>query len=172
MAPGNNNEQQPNENPAPDHENWIQAMGQELNLQFDPADLAGERPVGQPENQAPPEVRVNDADAQQPPQPGQPMMPPLAVPMQNRPNEQPKAGSRMQVEYKDNGTMVIDPYSVPRTIATAHGAGLDGVRHAVYAPTRYSTDVEGKITPPLQGDALADKLLAVVVRDTCRLTPT
>ncbi|WP_208609082.1 protein kinase domain-containing protein [Pseudovibrio denitrificans] len=159
MAPGNNNEQQPNENPAPDHENWIQAMGQELNLQFDPADLAGERPVGQPENQAPPEVRVNDADAQQPPQPGQPMMPPLAVPMQNRPNEQPKAGSRMQVEYKDNGTMVIDPYSVPRTIATAHGAGLDGVRHAVYAPTRYSTDVEGKITPPLQGDALARQAL-------------
>ncbi|MGH0000839.1 protein kinase domain-containing protein [Pseudovibrio ascidiaceicola] len=165
MAPGNDREQQPNENPAPDHENWVQAMGQELNLQFGPDGEGEQIPVGGPENQVPPEVRVNDAEVQppdapqDPPAQGMPNMPPLAVPMQDRPNEQPKAGSRMQVEYKENGTMVIDPYSVPRTIATGHGAGLDGVRHAVYAPTRLSTDVEGKITPPLQGDALAQQAL-------------
>lgn len=217
MSSGRNSEHELLGGASLEAEEWISAMGKELNLRFgreeegdpdqrdaptedvqaqpqfnridsnisepdelpDDVDLGGfERQISEDINEHRPleqrdptpeelreleqfaEAEPVEAVAQAAEQP-QPARQGLAVPMQARPEEQPKPGSRMQVEYKENGTMVIDPYSVPRTIATAHGAGLDGVRHAVYAPTRHSTDVEGKITAPLQGEDLRQNALGI-----------
>ncbi len=144
---------------SPDCEAWISAMAVELKISFDAGDSdqldLGDALVNEQnfrEAEASVVKKQSSAEGQGTPQ--------LTVPMKDRPDEQPRPDSRMQVEFKADGTMIIDPYSVPRTVATAHGAGLDGVRKAVYAPTKHATDVTGNITRPIKLQDLAQGSVA------------
>ncbi len=66
-------------------------------------------------------------------------------------NEGPPADSPLRVEQHDDGTMIIDSHSVPATISPTRPNQQDQDDRVTFQPTPNSLNVEGLITPPMDG---------------------